>query len=79
MSEDQPHRAFIGAYSGGADTDLTIPLDVLRAAERELDEARRRREAARAEAAEAQAAAKAARKRGLWQRLRAWMEGRSLW
>lgn len=73
MSEDQPHRAFIGAYARGADTDLTIPRSVLAAAERELDEARERR---RALAEEQARLAEAHRKPGLWERLRFWMRNR---
>jgi hypothetical protein len=70
---ETPHRAFLGQYSGGSDTDLVIPIDVLRAAERELDEARERQRR-RLDAEELQAAteaAAAAARKSWWGRLRA--------
>jgi hypothetical protein len=61
MSDEQPARVFIGAYAGGTDCELPIPLAALKQAERELDAERERR---RAEAAEK---AKSTRKpSGLW-------------
>jgi hypothetical protein len=72
---EEPHKAFIGAYARGADTDLTIPRAVLERAERELDEARARREAARAE--EIAREVEAARKPSLWARLRAMLRRRT--
>lgn len=67
MSEDQPHKAFVAAYSQ-ATTDLVIPLAALRAAELELDAERERRRRVAEERAKL-----AARQPGLWQRFRAWL------
>lgn len=61
MSEEPP-KAFVVAYEYGSKLDhLTIPAEVLRRAERELDEARERRRLA-AEAEQAAIEASAARK-----------------
>lgn len=70
MSEDQPHKAFVAAYSQ-ATTDLVIPLAALRAAELELDAERERRRLAAEEAARAAEAARPPS--GLWERLRSWI------
>ena len=64
---EEPAKAFVIAYDGVSPNGLTIPAEVLRRAERELDaeRARRRRVAEEAQAA-AQARADAARKPPRW-------------
>jgi hypothetical protein len=50
MSEE-PAKAFVIAYDGVSPNGLTIPAEVLRRAERELDEERARRRRVAADAA----------------------------
>ena len=69
MSDETPIKAYVGTYPVAH--DITISAVDLQRASDEIDRERARRRLA---AEEAQAAA--ARKLGLWARLRAWVRGR---